>query len=110
MADRCTFAFARRDAPGVLQENPTLSNQRAQGRPGARHTRGLMCDVNKKMLPMSIQVWRKLPAFPAQWLYGLYAFAPVTGFLATVISEKLWASAKLDASVAGSGPHDFAVR
>ena len=36
---------------------------------------------------MSIQVWRKPPAFPAQWLYGLYAFAPVTGFLATVICE-----------------------
>jgi hypothetical protein len=28
------------------------------------------------------------PAFPAQWLYGLYEFAPVTGFLATVIPEK----------------------
>src|SRR5437879_9571216 len=34
----------------------------------------------------SIQVWRRHPAFPAQWLYGLYEFAPVTGFLATVIS------------------------
>jgi hypothetical protein len=26
------------------------------------------------------------PAFPAQWLYGLYEFALVTGFLATIIS------------------------
>jgi len=33
----------------------------------------------------------------------------VTGFLATVIPEKL-ASQKLDASIGASGPHDFAVR
>jgi hypothetical protein len=35
--------------------------------------------------------------------------SPVTGFLATVASEKL-ASQKLDASIGASGPHDFAVR
>jgi len=33
----------------------------------------------------------------------------VTGFLATVIPEKL-ASQELDASIGASGPHDFAVR
>jgi hypothetical protein len=32
-----------------------------------------------------------------------------TGFLATIISEKL-ASQKLDASIGTSGPHDFTVR
>ena len=37
------------------------------------------------------------------------ALSPVTGFLATVIPEKL-ASRELDASVGASGPHDFAVR
>src|SRR5260221_14467198 len=56
----------------------------------------------------SIQVWRRHPAFPAQWLYGLYEFAPVTGFLATVIPADC--SAKLDASTGASGPHDFTVR
>src|SRR5260221_11475786 len=56
----------------------------------------------------SIQVWRRHPAFPAQWLYGLYEFAPVTGFLATVIPPDC--SAKLDASTEASGPHDFTVR
>jgi hypothetical protein len=38
-----------------------------------------------------------------------FALSPVTGFLATVIPEKL-ASQKLDASIGASGPHDFAVR
>src|SRR3977135_2600921 len=61
------------------------------------------------MLHMSIQVWRRHPAFPAQWLYGLYEFAPVTGFLATVICES-FRFRELDASTGASGPHDFAVR
>jgi hypothetical protein len=38
-----------------------------------------------------------------------FALSPATGFLATVIPEKL-ASQELDASVGASGPHDFAVR
>ena len=38
-----------------------------------------------------------------------FALSPVTGFLATVIPEKL-ASQELDASIGASGPHDFAVR
>jgi hypothetical protein len=37
------------------------------------------------------------------------ALSPVTGFLATVIPEKL-ASHELDTSIGVSGPHDFAVR
>ncbi|MFX8820832.1 hypothetical protein ABTM55_18865, partial [Acinetobacter baumannii] len=30
------------------------------------------------------------PAFPAQWLYGLYEIVLVTGFLATIIPQKRW--------------------
>ncbi len=50
------------------------------------------------------------PAFPAQRLYGLYEFAPVTGFLATVIPGKQMLPLRLDASTGASGPHDFTVR
>jgi hypothetical protein len=78
LAARCTRSFA-----GKL----TLSHQRAQGRPGARPTRGLMCDMGSKCC-MSIQIWQRHPAFPAQWLYGLYEIVLVTGFLATIIPEK----------------------
>src|ERR1700682_4864211 len=35
------------------------------------------------------------PAFPAQWLYGLYVIVLVTGFLATIIAEKRWLLADL---------------
>ena len=38
-----------------------------------------------------------------------FVLSPVTGFIATVIAEKL-ASQQLDASIGASGRHDFAVR
>jgi hypothetical protein len=76
--DRYDFAFSRRDAPEVVHFVVPLEEKRAQGRPDARRTRGLMCDSCNKMLHMSIQVWRRHPAFPAQWLYGLYEIVLVT--------------------------------
>src|SRR5882757_6430140 len=69
-----------------------------------------MCDRCNKKTHTSIQVWRRHPAFPAQWLYGLYEFALVTGFLATIIPEKRLLLKGLDASTGTSGPHDFTVR
>ncbi len=57
----------------------------------------------------SIQVWRRHPAFPAQWLYGLYDFVLVTGILATIISFG-FRFRQLDASTGASDPNDFAVR
>ena len=57
----------------------------------------------------SIQVWRRHPAFPAQWLYGLYDFILVTGFLATIINAG-FRFRQLDASTGASDPNDFTVR
>ena len=77
--------------------------------PGARCTRGLVCNRRKKNTHTSIQVQRRHPAFPAQWFTAYSVLSPVNGFVATVAPEKL-ASRELDASTAASGPHDFAVR
>jgi hypothetical protein len=63
----------------------------------------------KGMLRPSIQVWRKPPAFPAQWLYGLYVIVLVTGFLATIVGFS-FRFRQLDASTGASDPNDFAVR
>ena len=58
----------------------------------------------------SIQVQRKQSGLPcAMVLTVSFVLSSVTGFLATVASEKL-ASQKLDASIGASEPHDFAVR
>jgi hypothetical protein len=59
------------------------------------------------------------PAFPAQWFTAYFVLSPVTGLFChrrlrirgefSPVGPAL-ASAKLDASVGASGPHDFAVR
>ena len=43
-----TFAFSRRIAPELCWKLFALGSQRAQGRPGARCTRGLVCNVHKE--------------------------------------------------------------
>ena len=49
------------------------------------------------------------PAFPAQWLYGLYRALP--GEPRLCCHRRLAdTSATLDASIRASGPHDFTVR
>ena len=80
-----TLAFSRRVAPEVCYSNFPPSNQRAQGMPDARCTRGLMCDCAKESLHMSIQGSGEHPTFPAQWLYGLWRDLPgETASIATV--------------------------
>ena len=66
-----------------------------------------MCDVHQKMLHYRFS--GEHPAFPAQWLYGLYDFVLVTGFLATII-DICFRFRQLDASTGASNPNDFAVR
>jgi hypothetical protein len=43
--------------------------------------------VHQKMRPRAYRFSGEHPAFPAQWPYGLYEFALVTGFLATIIGR-----------------------
>src|ERR1043165_1250636 len=96
------FAFSRRDAPEVLKDL-ALGIQRARGRPGARCTRGLACDCAKQSCTRAYRFSGEHPASPTQWLYGLYEFALVTGFLATIIIGN-FRFRRLDASTGASGP------
>jgi hypothetical protein len=70
--------------PEFCKKTLPSRNQRAQGRPGARCTRGLACDLHQKVCTRAYRFSGEPPAFPAQWLYGLYEFILVTGFLATI--------------------------
>ena len=47
-AAKYNFAFSRHEVPEVLQIALPPGSQRAQGRPGARCTRGLVCKSHKK--------------------------------------------------------------
>jgi hypothetical protein len=84
-------------------------NERAQGRPGARCTRGLVCKLHRKMRTRAYRFSGEHPAFPAQWLYGLLRTLPGEPALLPP-SLRRNESTQLDASIGASGPHDFTVR
>ena len=70
------FAIPRRDfAPGLCSF-ASLSKERAQGMPGARCTRGLVCQTVRRKAHTSIQVSGNTPTSPAQRLYGLLRALP----------------------------------
>jgi len=105
---RCSFPISRLDVPEVCQNFPYPLDQRAQGIPGARCTRGLVCNSAQKKTHTSIQVQRRQSGIPCAMVLRLISRSPRRpGFLATVTCGSL---RKLDASVGASGPHDFAVR
>ena len=72
----CVRVLAARCARSLKIITPI--NERAQGRPGARCTRGLVCEVHKGKCTRAYRFSGEHPAFPAQWLYGLYVISPVS--------------------------------
>src|SRR5205809_5293416 len=52
------------------------SKQRAQGKPGADCTRGLVCQTHSNRRTRAYRFSRNSPAFPTQWLYGLLHALP----------------------------------
>ncbi len=82
--------------------------RRAWGMPGARCTRSLVCK-GRKHTRWSPRSHRDRPAFPhAMVLTAYFALSQVTGLSCHLRLADT--SARLDASVGASGPHDFAVR
>ncbi len=81
---------------------------RAQGMPGAWCARRRMCNGRKQRAHALVRSHRKHPAFPARWFTAYFALSPAIG----LFCHRRFAdtSARLDASVEASGPHDFAVR
>jgi hypothetical protein len=85
-----------------------LEKQRAQGRPGARCTRGLACKVTSKKRTRAYRFSGNTPAFPAQWFYDLLRALPGDRAFLPPSPSRI-APQELDTSVGVSGPHDFAV-
>jgi hypothetical protein len=63
-------AFSRRVASEACQ-NLVPRKRREQGMPGARCTRGLVCNEYAKRRTRAYRYSRNTPALPAQWFYGL---------------------------------------
>jgi hypothetical protein len=55
--------------------------RRAQGMPGACCTRGLACNKCEELRTRAYRYSRSIPAFPAQWFYGLCRALPGDEFL-----------------------------
>ena len=66
----------------------TLENKRAQGKPDARCTRGLVCKCTQQKRTRAYRFSGGTPAFPAQWFTAYFVLSPVTGFVATVTRVK----------------------
>ena len=104
----CALAFPRRRWRPGFASLAALEEMRAQGRPGARCTRGLVCNCAQKTRTRAYRYRRSIPAFPAQWLYDLLRALPSERLSCHCRCAKNFT--QLDASTAASGPHDFAVR
>ena len=72
LAAHCARAFPSTVRPQI---------KRAQGMPGACCTRGLVCNVHEEVRTRAYRYSRSSPAFPAQWVYGLYRALPGDEFL-----------------------------
>jgi hypothetical protein len=84
-------------------------DRRAQGTPGARCTRGLVCNSAQNKTHTSIQVQRRQSGVPCAMVLTAYsALSPATGLFCHRHLARLLA--RLDTSVGVSGPHVFAVR
>src|SRR5665213_1502347 len=78
-------------------------NKRAQGRPGARCTRDLVCNVHQKKTHTSIQVKRKHSGLPCALLYDLLRALPGDrAFLPPSLTDR---SASLTPASGRQDPH-----
>jgi hypothetical protein len=68
-------SFANSSAPKKI-EGARDPQERAQGRPGARCTRGLVCKGSKQKRTRAYRFSGSSPAFPAQWFYSLFRALP----------------------------------
>ena len=104
------LAFSRHDLPGVLHFVGPQENQRAQGRPDARCTRGLMCNSCNKNAHMSIQEQRRTSGLPCAMALRLIRGRPGDRLCLSPSPCEALASSRLDTSNGVPGPHDFTVR
>jgi hypothetical protein len=100
------YFLAARIAPELCR-NLSLREQRAQETPGARCTRSRACRIGSTRVSRHRSTGT--PGIScAMVLTAYFALSPVTGL--SCHRRLADTSAKLDASVGASGPHDFAVR
>ena len=101
-------AFSRHEMSELRINFDPPEEQRAQGKPGARCTRGLVCNLHRSVRTRAYRSSGGNPAFPARWFYGLLRALP--GERLSCHRHLRDISRTFSASTAAPGPHDFAVR
>src|ERR1700737_1424369 len=103
-----TTTLAGGARPELMRRFVSLEMTRAQGRPGARCTRGLVCKiVQRNAHEHTGSAGASRPSL-RNGFTAYNALSPATGLFCHRRLAGL--TARLDASVGASGPHDFAVR
>jgi hypothetical protein len=106
---RHALLISRRDAPEVFHF-VVPRNQRAQGRPGARCTRGLACDRCEEICTRAYRFSGEHSGLPCAMALRLIRFRPGDRLSCHHHPLEALASHELDASTGASDPNDFAVR
>jgi hypothetical protein len=108
--------LATRCARGLLEFRPPRK-QRAQGRPGARCTRGLVCKLHNKKTHTSIQVQRKHSGLPRAMVLRLIArsprrpaFLPPSPVRSLLLTNLTPASGRQDHTTSPSASRAFVLR
>ena len=99
--------LAARFARGLLSNFLTLQTEGA-GMPGARCTRGLVCNRHKKMRTRAYRA-AEASDIPCAMVLRLISCSPRSG-RARCHRRRRNCFHRLDASIGASGPHDFTVR
>ena len=106
----CVRILATRCARG-LQISSALKTKGAGKTGCALHPRSRVQCASQEMRTRAYRFSGNTPAFPAQWLYGLYRALPGESEpLATIAPGRRWPLKDLTPAIRASGPHDFAVR
>src|SRR3984885_10149874 len=101
LAARCARSFAFRWPPKI----------RGRGEDRVRAAPAVSQACCKEIgCPRAYRFSGEHPAFPAQWLYGLYEIVLVTLLFVTPSPCEAFASSRVDACIGASDPNDFTVR
>jgi hypothetical protein len=96
--------------PGFYNLVVPLSEERAQGMPGARCTRGLVCQGIAHWRTRAYRAAVNTPTSPAQWCYGLLRALPGGASLLSPSPPRSVLPKSFSPAYAAPEPHDLTVR
>src|SRR5687767_14164466 len=106
MTRKHTCPISRHDWPELCYLVVPPSEERAQGMPGARCTRGLMCQTAQEWRHTSIQVSGEHTDIPCAMVLRLTSCSPRWSELVVTVASGI-APADFSPAYAAPGPHDL---